>query len=111
MQKYDEIKKILKITEDITDNISKALNNDNNRDSEAISKLYLKRKKYLDELNDSIHNNLDITENENLNLKERLKNLTEKDSYNIKKLEDISKETGNDIKNLMNKKALLIYKD
>lgn len=113
MQEFDEIKKILKFAEDITDNINKLLINEPEAKSDKISSLYLKRKKYLAHLQKLAENdkNKEFVNNEKYKWSERIKNLTDKDRQNLEMIKKIAEEKGTEIKNLMNKKALLIYKD
>ncbi len=113
MQEFDEIKKMLKFTEEITDNINKLLINESEMDSNKISELYFKRKDLLSKLKSLAEkdDNKEFVNNEKYQWSERIKNITEKDRNNLELLKKVAESKGTEIKNLMNKRALLIYKD
>lgn len=111
MQEYDEIKKILKFAEDLTDNISKMLNSDIEHDIKKIFDLYKKREGFVKKLK-NLSESDDITEKiKELDWNNRINRLILKDKDNLIKLKQITNDKGNEIKNLMKRKSLLIYKD
>lgn len=113
MQEFDEIKKMLKFTEEITDNINKLLINESEMDSNKISELYFKRKDLLSKLKSLAekNDNKEFVNNEKYQWAERIRDITEKDRKNLELLKKVAESKGTEIKNLMNKRALLIYKD
>lgn len=112
MQEFDRIEKILKFLEDVTDNISKVINESEENDRKDFGALYKKRKDKIEELNNLIktEEGKKFIENANNNWIERINNLTLKDKKNLEKLEKLTQDKGNKLKKLIKSKSVLIYK-
>ncbi|MFP4370330.1 MAG: hypothetical protein ACLFR2_12190 [Candidatus Kapaibacterium sp.] len=115
MRKFNDenIDIFVKDLEEITDKITKILDENENlsfEESENLSNLYKMRKVIADNLNEYLNTeDRKSSLNENENWRNWLKDFTERDKRNLERLDKAKNDAKSDISALMKKKALLIY--
>lgn len=106
----EDFKNQLSLVESLTDDISEFLNKDWQKDTDNIEKLnrlYRIRKKEVINLKSLIEK---INSKLNESLKKRVADLVEKDKDNIDKINRKFDEVKSNLRNLNNKKSLLLYR-